>query len=82
LSIDGTRITEQGIKSLTSAQLNDLDLASTHINDGCVPSLCKLPLMHLNLTDTQITPDGIAQIQIARKQCVILHGKSEVIAPP
>jgi hypothetical protein len=82
LSINGTKITNQGIKNLASGHLGDIDLASTHINDGCVPSLCKLPLLHLNVTDTQITPDGIAQIQIAKKGCEILHGKSEAIAPP
>jgi hypothetical protein len=72
LDIDNTRVTDAGLKHLTKlTKLRSIRLVGVSVTDRGLDELARLPLRHIYLRDTAVTPAGIERFRQARPQCLI-----------
>lgn len=66
LNLNRTNITDESIDGLKAIQgLRNLYLSSTNLTDACLANLLELPVTHLVLDDTQMSPGAIVRVQNA-----------------
>jgi hypothetical protein len=78
LSIPGTRISDDGVEVivtealLNNQQLSTLNMRSCHITDGALVRLSSLKCLSLiELTDTEVTPQGAAFLKRSLPGCMV-----------
>ncbi len=73
----GFEITDDGVSSLKNlSNLRVLELSNSLITNNCIDTLCQLKkLEYLIVQGTQITPDGVKQLQQRLPKCRVFGGK-------
>ena len=72
LDLDNTLVTDAGLKHLTKlSKLRSIRLVGVSVTDRGLEELARLPLRHLYLRDTAVTPAGVERFRLARPQCLI-----------
>src|SRR5207245_1491618 len=79
LNLAFTRVTDEGLESLTRTGCEELNLMGTRVTDGAVATLRKCrKLFRLNLADTAITNEGVRALVRAfpdLRLCRVASGK-------
>ncbi|HKV61533.1 MAG TPA: hypothetical protein VJO16_06450 [Candidatus Acidoferrum sp.] len=84
LNISGTRISDSGVEVIVAEalqnnrQLSALNLRSCHITDGALVRLSSLKsLSMIDLTDTEVTPQGAAFLKRSLPGCNVRVGREK-----
>ncbi|MEQ1829352.1 MAG: hypothetical protein ABL921_25535 [Pirellula sp.] len=77
LSLRGAGLTDATIPSVAKlTRLSYLDVSDTAITDACLPSLAKMNLAFMNISNTQITADGLlANAKVSELRLVVAIGQ-------
>lgn len=73
LSLERTDVTDRGLCALQVTSLTSLDLEWTGITDAALPHIKRLVrLRYVSLSNTQVTPAGIADLRRALPLCQVV----------
>ena len=75
LSLASSQISDGDLNHLVAlSSVESLDLSGTRIGNASVGNICKLPrLTELYVVDTNVTDEGISDLQEALPNCEIRH---------
>lgn len=71
LNFHGTKITDEGLKTLGGLNVSILHIGDTAVSDKSLNTLCNFQLAYLDVRGTEITQEGLAKLEAAHPDAEI-----------